>query len=171
MIWWMKCLNPSPRTWCANTFVFSCSESYFIILLFILYLSQDTGPHGPVLTIITQVGIAVSLVCLSISIFTFCFFRGLQSDRNTIHKNLCINLFIAELIFLIGIDMIKPKVSPNDCNLLIWFWLIPSHFISSHPKTKQKTLSEWNWWDLKHCLFLTSPACPWHDMSGMAPLI
>ncbi|XP_032381388.1 adhesion G protein-coupled receptor L2 isoform X43 [Etheostoma spectabile] len=58
-----------------------------------------------ILTIITRVGIVVSLVCLAISIFTFCFFRGLQSDRNTIHKNLCINLFIAELIFLIGIDM------------------------------------------------------------------
>lgn len=56
----------------------------------------------------------MSLVCLTICIFTFCFFRGLQSDRNTIHKNLCINLFIAELIFLIGIDMTEPRVSRND---------------------------------------------------------
>lgn len=59
---------------------------------------------------ITRMGIAVSLVCLTISIFTFSFFRGLQSDRNTIHKNLCINLFIAELLFLVGINMTEPKV-------------------------------------------------------------
>ncbi|XP_061594382.1 adhesion G protein-coupled receptor L2 isoform X5 [Cololabis saira] len=66
--------------------------------------------HELLLTVITRVGIVVSLVCLTICIFTFCFFRGLQSDRNTIHKNLCINLFIAELIFLIGIDMTEPRI-------------------------------------------------------------
>ncbi len=63
------------------------------------------------LSVISRVGIVVSLICLAMSIFTFCFFRGLQSDRNTIHKNLCINLFIAELIFLIGIDMTEPRVT------------------------------------------------------------
>uniref|UniRef100_A0A667ZDS7 Si:ch1073-186i23.1 n=1 Tax=Myripristis murdjan TaxID=586833 RepID=A0A667ZDS7_9TELE len=62
------------------------------------------------LTVITRMGIAVSLVCLAISLFTFCFFRGLQSDRNTIHKNLCLNLFIGELVFLVGINMTEPKL-------------------------------------------------------------
>lgn len=66
--------------------------------------------HELLLTVITRMGIAVSLVCLAISLFTFCFFRGLQSDRNTIHKNLCLNLFIAELVFLVGINMTEPKV-------------------------------------------------------------
>ncbi|KFV48349.1 Latrophilin-3, partial [Tyto alba] len=49
--------------------------------------------HDLLLDFITWVGILLSLVCLLICIFTFCFFRGLQSDRNTIHKNLCISLF------------------------------------------------------------------------------
>uniref|UniRef100_A0A8C7HQU9 Adhesion G protein-coupled receptor L2-like n=1 Tax=Oncorhynchus kisutch TaxID=8019 RepID=A0A8C7HQU9_ONCKI len=66
--------------------------------------------HELLLTVITRMGIAVSLVCLAISLFTFCFFRGLQSDRNTIHKNLCLNLFIAELVFLVGINMTEPKL-------------------------------------------------------------
>uniref|UniRef100_A0A665W950 Si:ch1073-186i23.1 n=1 Tax=Echeneis naucrates TaxID=173247 RepID=A0A665W950_ECHNA len=66
--------------------------------------------HELLLTVITRMGIAVSLVCLAISLFTFCFFRGLQSDRNTIHKNLCLNLFIGELIFLVGINMTEPKL-------------------------------------------------------------
>lgn len=104
--------------------------------------------HELILTVITRVGIVVSLVCLAISIFTFCFFRGLQSDRNTIHKNLCINLFIAELIFLIGIDMTEPTVSQSDCSLLIWFWFVPSHFISSHPQNKTNDPFRTKWMTL-----------------------
>lgn len=70
----------------------------------------DGSVHELLLTVITRMGIAVSLVCLAISLFTFCFFRGLQSDRNTIHKNLCLNLFIGELVYLVGINMTEPKV-------------------------------------------------------------
>ncbi|XP_047437479.1 adhesion G protein-coupled receptor L3-like isoform X2 [Mugil cephalus] len=66
---------------------------------------KNTDPiHDMLLDVITWVGILLSLVCLLISLFTFCFFRGLQSDRNTIHKNLCISLFIAESLFLVGIN-------------------------------------------------------------------
>ena len=62
------------------------------------------------LSVITWVGIVISLVCLAICISTFCFLRGLQTDRNTIHKNLCINLFLAELLFLVGIDKTQYEV-------------------------------------------------------------
>lgn len=123
-----------------------CSDIKCLIILHstkhkisLLFLQVDGSVHKLLLTVITRVGIVVSLVCLTISIFTFCFFRGLQSDRNTIHKNLCINLFIAELIFLIGIDMTEPRVSQNDRTLLIWFWFIPSHFISGYPPKQNKT--------------------------------
>lgn len=51
------------------------------------------------------------MVCLAICISTFCFLRGLQTDRNTIHKNLCINLFLAELLFLVGIDKTQYEVN------------------------------------------------------------
>uniref|UniRef100_A0A3B5L0V3 Adhesion G protein-coupled receptor L2a n=1 Tax=Xiphophorus couchianus TaxID=32473 RepID=A0A3B5L0V3_9TELE len=78
------------------------------------------------LTVITRVGIVVSLVCLTICIFTFCFFRGLQSDRNTIHKNLCINLFIAELIFLIGIDMTEPRIGCAIIAGILHFFFLAS---------------------------------------------
>ncbi|KAG8437205.1 hypothetical protein GDO86_008049 [Hymenochirus boettgeri] len=76
------------------------------------------------LTVITWVGIVISLVCLAICIFTFCFFRGLQSDRNTIHKNLCINLFIAEFLFLVGIDKTDYMIAcPVFAGLLHFFFL------------------------------------------------
>ncbi|XP_030640668.1 adhesion G protein-coupled receptor L2 isoform X2 [Chanos chanos] len=89
----------------------SCSHltNFAVLMAHREILGQD-GVHELILTVITRVGIVVSLVCLALSIFTFCFFRGLQSDRNTIHKNLCISLLIAEFIFLIGIDMTEPRI-------------------------------------------------------------
>ncbi|XP_067218567.1 adhesion G protein-coupled receptor L2-like isoform X1 [Chanodichthys erythropterus] len=80
--------------------------------------------HELLLTVITRMGIAVSLVCLAISIFTFCFFRGLQNDRNTIHKNLCINLFIAELLFLVGINMTEPPIICSVIAGLLHFFFL-----------------------------------------------
>uniref|UniRef100_A0A8C3TDW9 Adhesion G protein-coupled receptor L2 n=1 Tax=Chelydra serpentina TaxID=8475 RepID=A0A8C3TDW9_CHESE len=104
----------------------SCACSHltnFAILMAHREIYKD-GVHELLLTVITWVGIVISLVCLAICIFTFCFFRGLQSDRNTIHKNLCINLFIAEFIFLIGIDKTEYKIAcPIFAGLLHFFFL------------------------------------------------
>ncbi|XP_076001098.1 adhesion G protein-coupled receptor L2b.1 isoform X2 [Genypterus blacodes] len=89
----------------------SCSHlTNFAILMAHRGNVGDGSVHELLLTVITRMGIAVSLVCLAISLFTFCFFKGLQSDRNTIHKNLCLNLFIGELVFLVGINMTEPKL-------------------------------------------------------------
>ncbi|XP_028301522.1 adhesion G protein-coupled receptor L2 isoform X24 [Gouania willdenowi] len=105
----------------------SCSHlTNFAILMAHREITTNGSPHEYLLTVITRVGIVVSLVCLIISIFTFCFFRGLQSDRNTIHKNLCINLFIAELIFLIGIDMTKPEIGCAIIAGILHFFFLAS---------------------------------------------
>uniref|UniRef100_A0A8C3AER8 Adhesion G protein-coupled receptor L2 n=1 Tax=Cyclopterus lumpus TaxID=8103 RepID=A0A8C3AER8_CYCLU len=105
----------------------SCSHlTNFAILMAHREISVNDGEHELLLTVITRVGIVVSLVCLTISIFTFCFFRGLQSDRNTIHKNLCINLFIAELIFLIGIDMTEPRIGCAIIAGILHFFFLAS---------------------------------------------
>ncbi|XP_060545994.1 adhesion G protein-coupled receptor L2 isoform X20 [Pantherophis guttatus] len=103
----------------------ACSHlTNFAILMAHRGIVYDNGMHGLLLTVITWVGIVISLVCLAICIFTFCFFRGLQSDRNTIHKNLCINLLIAEFIFLIGIDKTEYKIAcPIFAGLLHFFFL------------------------------------------------
>ncbi|XP_067173257.1 LOW QUALITY PROTEIN: adhesion G protein-coupled receptor L1-like [Apteryx mantelli] len=76
------------------------------------------------LSVISWVGIVVALVCLGICISTFCCLRGLPSDRTTIHKNLCISLFLAELIFLVGIDKTQYQVAcPIFAGLLHYFFL------------------------------------------------
>ncbi|XP_060248522.1 adhesion G protein-coupled receptor L2 isoform X27 [Meriones unguiculatus] len=107
------------RTTCA------CSHlTNFAILMAQREVVYKDKVHELLLTVITWVGIVVSLVCLAICIFTFCFFRGLQSDRITIHKNLCINLFIAEFIFLIGIKKTEYTVAcPVFAGLLHFFFL------------------------------------------------
>ncbi|XP_014450889.1 adhesion G protein-coupled receptor L1 isoform X3 [Alligator mississippiensis] len=76
------------------------------------------------LSVITWVGAVIALVCLAICISTFCFLRGLQTDRTTIHKNLCISLFLAELLFLVGIDKTQYEVAcPILAGLLHYFFL------------------------------------------------
>ncbi|MGH0127184.1 UNVERIFIED_CONTAM: hypothetical protein FKN15_044013 [Acipenser sinensis] len=103
----------------------ACSHlTNFAILMTHKEVVHTDGVHELLLDVITKVGIVVSLICLVICIFTFCFFRGLQSDRNTIHKNLCINLFIAELIFLIGIDMTEPKIGCSIIAGLLHFFFL-----------------------------------------------
>ncbi|KAM4640822.1 adhesion G protein-coupled receptor L2 isoform 14-T16 [Discoglossus pictus] len=103
----------------------ACSHlTNFAILMAHREIVYTDRVHELVLTVITWVGIVISLVCLAICIFTFCFFRGLQSDRNTIHKNLCINLFIAEFLFLIGIDKTDYQIAcPIFAGLLHFFFL------------------------------------------------
>lgn len=70
-----------------------------------------SGVQGLILFVITWVGMVISLVCLALCISTFCCLRGLQSDRTTIHKNLCLTLFISQLLFLIGMDKTHYTVS------------------------------------------------------------
>uniref|UniRef100_A0A8B9TDC6 Adhesion G protein-coupled receptor L4 n=1 Tax=Anas platyrhynchos TaxID=8839 RepID=A0A8B9TDC6_ANAPL len=77
-----------------------------------------------ILTRITQLGIIISLICLSMCIFTFWFFSEIQSTRTTIHKNLCCSLFLAELIFLIGINMNNNKLFCSITAGLLHYFLL-----------------------------------------------
>ncbi|XP_017386548.1 adhesion G protein-coupled receptor L4 [Cebus imitator] len=85
--------------------------------------SIGTKDHN-ILTRITQLGIIISLICLSICIFTFWFFSEIQSTRTTIHKNLCCSLFLAELVFLVGINTSTNKLFCSIiAGLLHYFFL------------------------------------------------
>lgn len=86
-------------------------------------------PHEIALQIITYIGCIVSIICLILAIITFQLFHGLkvililykcylnfkfffnfQSDRTTIHCNLCVCLLIAEIIFLLGIGQTDNRI-------------------------------------------------------------
>ncbi|KAG5891715.1 hypothetical protein JTB14_016098 [Gonioctena quinquepunctata] len=66
--------------------------------------------HEIALQIITYVGCIISIICLVLAIITFQLFRGLKSDRTTIHCNLCACLLIAEVIFLLGIGQTENRI-------------------------------------------------------------
>uniref|UniRef100_UPI00358FA976 adhesion G protein-coupled receptor L2-like n=1 Tax=Myxine glutinosa TaxID=7769 RepID=UPI00358FA976 len=83
----------------------SCNHlTSFAVLMAGREIQYRDRAHNLFLVLITWVGILASLLCLAMAFFTFCCFRGLQSDRNTIHKNVCLNLFFAELLFLLSIN-------------------------------------------------------------------
>ncbi|XP_078075098.1 adhesion G protein-coupled receptor L4 [Mustelus asterias] len=103
----------------------TCRCNHLTNFAILMSSSQITDVlHNNILTRITQLGIIVSLICLSVCIFTFCFFSEIQSTRTTIHKNLCFSLFIAEMLFLIGINMNSNKlVCSIVAGLLHYFFL------------------------------------------------
>ncbi|XP_028831384.1 adhesion G protein-coupled receptor L3 isoform X5 [Denticeps clupeoides] len=105
----------------------SCSCTHltnFAVLMAHVEVKKADPMHDLLLDVITWVGILLSLVCLLICIFTFCFFRGLQSDRNTIHKNLCISLFFAESLFLVGINRADQPIACAVFAALLHFFFL-----------------------------------------------
>ncbi|XP_046952903.1 adhesion G protein-coupled receptor E4-like isoform X1 [Lynx rufus] len=64
----------------------------------------------PVLTMITYVGLSLSLLCLLLAALTFLLCRPIQNTSTFLHLQLSICLFLAHLLFLTGIDQTKPEV-------------------------------------------------------------
>jgi len=60
--------------------------------------------HKNVISLITKICIGISLLALVVSFASFCAIRLKNSERNTIHKHLVAALFLAQLLFLFGID-------------------------------------------------------------------
>ncbi|KAK6188925.1 hypothetical protein SNE40_005001 [Patella caerulea] len=79
---------------------------------------EMTDVHSFMLRFITIVGCVISLVCLFICFLTFNWFSAIQGERNSIHKNLVFCLFVAELLFLVGIDKTGDKLT---CGLVAGF--------------------------------------------------
>ncbi|XP_037326251.2 adhesion G protein-coupled receptor L4 [Pungitius pungitius] len=107
----------------SNATTCSCSHlTHFAILM--SSGRANLVAHSTTLTRITQLGMIISLICLSMCIFTFWFFSEIQSTRTTIHKNLCCSLFMAEFIFLVGINMNTHKLFCSViAGLLHYFFL------------------------------------------------
>uniref|UniRef100_A0A914VSK4 Uncharacterized protein n=1 Tax=Plectus sambesii TaxID=2011161 RepID=A0A914VSK4_9BILA len=86
-----------------------CSCDHLTSFAILMDLTGDaegslSSTNAEILNIITIVGCALSIVCLVLCIIVFTCFRSLWNNRNTIHRNLCICLLLAELVFVIGID-------------------------------------------------------------------
>ncbi|XP_078285745.1 adhesion G protein-coupled receptor E3-like isoform X2 [Rhinoraja longicauda] len=89
--------------------VCQCTRLTSFAVLMALYETQDLW-HLWNLSLISYVGISISLVCLFISFVTFLACQAIQGTRTTIHAHLCLCLFLAELLFLVGISQTSNKV-------------------------------------------------------------
>ncbi|ESO92386.1 hypothetical protein LOTGIDRAFT_216894 [Lottia gigantea] len=74
--------------------------------------------HSSLLRYITLVGCIISIICLLLCFITFNCFSAIQGERNSIHKNLVFCLFVAEILFLVGIDKTENKLT---CGLIAGF--------------------------------------------------
>lgn len=52
------------------------------------------------------------------------FFSSLYNARNTIHRNLCLSLLIAELIFVIGIDRVQIQGACRAIAILLHYFFL-----------------------------------------------
>ncbi|XP_030676450.1 adhesion G protein-coupled receptor E2 isoform X2 [Nomascus leucogenys] len=66
--------------------------------------------EDPVLTIITYVGLSVSLLCLLLAALTFLLCKAIQNTSTSLHLQLSLCLFLAHLLFLVAIDQTGHKV-------------------------------------------------------------
>ncbi|XP_058137959.1 adhesion G protein-coupled receptor E1-like [Dasypus novemcinctus] len=62
------------------------------------------------LSIISHVGLVISLVCLVCAIATFLLCRSIRNHNTDLHLHLCVCLFLAKILFLTGVNRTKKKL-------------------------------------------------------------
>ncbi|KAK6049667.1 7 transmembrane receptor, partial [Cooperia oncophora] len=83
-----------------------------------------SSTDNQLLTFLTYAGCTLSIVCLTLTFLCFVIFVKGGGDRVFIHKNLCLSLGIAEVVFLAGIWRTEEKF---ECGMiagcLLYFFL------------------------------------------------
>ncbi|XP_078090962.1 adhesion G protein-coupled receptor E3-like isoform X2 [Mustelus asterias] len=92
--------------------------STLALLMSPVMLPVDLPVHDDVINIISNIGLCVSLVCLGITIVTFAIFPRLKNVLNVIHLHLCLSLFLAELLFIVGLTKTRNRVM---CGIIAGF--------------------------------------------------
>ncbi|XP_006874386.1 PREDICTED: EGF-like module-containing mucin-like hormone receptor-like 3 [Chrysochloris asiatica] len=89
----------------SHTICNSTHLSSFAVL--VAFTNQE---DDPLLTVITYVGLGLSLLCLFLAALTFLLCKAIQNISTSLHLHLSLCLFLAHLLFLIGINQTEPKV-------------------------------------------------------------
>ncbi|KAL1765855.1 hypothetical protein HispidOSU_011205 [Sigmodon hispidus] len=85
-----------------------CFHLSSFAVLMALSLEEDSVISA--LSVITYVGLSLSLLCLFLAAVTFLLCQPIQNTSTTLHLQLSICLFLADLLFLTGINRTEPKV-------------------------------------------------------------
>ncbi|XP_034647841.1 adhesion G protein-coupled receptor E3-like [Trachemys scripta elegans] len=78
---------------------------------FAILMAPTTVTESYPLTIITYVGLTLSLPCLFLSILTFLLCRSIRNVSTSLHLQLCLCLFLADLLFLTVVTRTRSKVA------------------------------------------------------------
>ncbi|CAK9303060.1 unnamed protein product [Gordionus sp. m RMFG-2023] len=101
---------------CNHTTSFSVLTDYQSVLADLIPINTL------VLDLITNVGLVVSIICLGITFAIFVKVRALHTERNVIHKNMCLCLMFGEIIFLSGINFVHNKLVCKLVALLLHYF-------------------------------------------------
>ncbi|XP_038188852.1 adhesion G protein-coupled receptor E3 [Arvicola amphibius] len=85
-----------------------CFHLSSFAVLMALSLEEDSVLSA--LSVITYVGLSLSLLCLFLAAVTFLLCQPIQNTSTALHLQLSICLFLADLLFLTGINRTEPKV-------------------------------------------------------------
>uniref|UniRef100_A0A8C9DXG9 Adhesion G protein-coupled receptor E3 n=1 Tax=Phocoena sinus TaxID=42100 RepID=A0A8C9DXG9_PHOSS len=77
---------------------------------FTVLMAFDTQEKDPTLTVITYVGLSLSLLCLLLAALTFLLCKAIQNTSTSLHLQLSLCLFLAHLLFLTAFDRTEIKV-------------------------------------------------------------
>ncbi|XP_069460047.1 adhesion G protein-coupled receptor E1-like isoform X1 [Ambystoma mexicanum] len=77
---------------------------------FAVIMAVAETPEDFSLTVVTYLGVTFSLLCLSLAILTFLFCRCSRNTNTAIHLQLCVCLFLAELLLLTGLKRTSNKI-------------------------------------------------------------
>ncbi|XP_075061941.1 adhesion G protein-coupled receptor E3-like [Mixophyes fleayi] len=102
--WWDKgCITKSYNN---NYTTCSCNHlSSFAVIMAPYGIEKN---HG--LTIVSHIGLSISLLCLCLSLLTFILCRSLRSIHTSVLTTLCGCLFLGQLLILVGLDQTVNKV-------------------------------------------------------------
>ncbi|KAF3829351.1 hypothetical protein GH733_003615 [Mirounga leonina] len=89
----------------SHTICNSTHLSSFAVLMALTSQEED-----PMLVVITCVGLSISLLCLFLAALTFLLCKAIQNTSTSIHLQLSICLFLAQLLFLTAINRTEIKV-------------------------------------------------------------
>ncbi|XP_039628350.1 adhesion G protein-coupled receptor E3-like isoform X2 [Polypterus senegalus] len=101
-----------------------CRCSHLSSFAVLMQMSESKKSEDPILSLINLILITTSLVCLTLAIVTFLFCRSIQKATKAIHLHLSLCLFVAHLLFLVGISRHSMKVLCSViAGLLHYFYL------------------------------------------------
>ncbi|XP_044852576.1 adhesion G protein-coupled receptor E1-like [Mauremys mutica] len=84
----------------------TCNHLSSFAILMASHAIKESYP----LTIITYVGLTLSLLCLFLAILTFLLCRSIRNISTSLHLQLCLCLFLADLLFLTTVNSVTNEV-------------------------------------------------------------